>query len=575
MSKKKRQKTKRKAGASPVPEEAWWEKGWVPFALIAGVGALAHIWCLNAVFYMDDLWKIRDSYEIEYGSWWKMSLQQWTYFWWSVQWHLFGKSPVGYHAVNWLLHVAVAVVTYLLGRELLRESGHGRGLALAGALLFVSVPLGSEILNYARAQDLAWVVLFSLLACWFFAKWAARGGFWWLLLVPLMVAGATFSKGPGIGHALMMLALVVVTILLKERRDRKRRKSWIIGIAALGILVLLIAFPLLEGRWEWALARFERGNFQWHAVTLCRVFWQFIGLFFNPSGLSADHMVAETRSWKDIAAVWAVAGVAVWTLLSLGLLFWRKSRVLGVCLFLTVGAILYRFLFYTNEYMPEYRIYPALPWFSLAVVIVVHGLWRALRINVSPAPLMGLVLIVASFLSAKRSFLWHDLDDLMANVLEQYPAQSRAIWILHRRDIDNGEIEAVIRRQQSDWPKLAKTMRDLYFAEKELREHNSGLYWAAHAAVKGIYARAVAEKVGPLTGLGIIDQLEAELRQMEIKQDLHWQIFRRQKGFVLEIAGRYDEALELLEDSAKGNNFHADYLRVKALAEGKKSPEGG
>ena len=51
-------------------------------------------------------------------------------------------------------------------------------VALFGALLFAVHPLASEIPNYARTQDLAWVTLFSLLASWAFL----------FLIAPLLAA---------------------------------------------------------------------------------------------------------------------------------------------------------------------------------------------------------------------------------------------------------------------------------------------------------------------------------------------------------------------------------------------------
>ena len=60
---------------------------------------------------------------------------------------------------------AVACVLFGFGRDFLRGRAPA-GVAWFGALLFAVHPLASEIPNYARTQDLAWVTLFSLLASW-------------------------------------------------------------------------------------------------------------------------------------------------------------------------------------------------------------------------------------------------------------------------------------------------------------------------------------------------------------------------------------------------------------------------
>ncbi|MEM0896878.1 MAG: hypothetical protein AAGJ79_08315, partial [Verrucomicrobiota bacterium] len=398
----------------------------------------------------------------------------------------------------------------------------------------------------------------------------------WGLPVPLMVVGAMFSKGPGVLHAVMMLGAVAAALITKEhwRSVRRHWKPW------LGVLALLILGGVLfSHELAWAVGRLSKrweGNLlMWHAVTMCRVFWQFVVLFFNPADLSADHLIGETKSWKDVAAVWSVVGVALWTLFSVCLFFGRKPRPLGACLLLTVGAILLRFLYYINEFMPEYRIYPGLPWMSLAVAALGWMLWSALRFGVRPAGLVAALVLVSCLFSAQRSFLWHDLDRLMADVLEQYPGQSRAMWVLQRRDIDERNWDAVIERQRSEWPAVVEAFRKEYLAWKGVRFYSTGHFALADVAMHGMYARALSGKYGPAIGSAEIDRLEVKMKKLEIEQDLHWSLFRHAKALILEDAGRFDEALAILEEESKGTNFHGDYLRVKSKVEAANGAKGG
>ncbi|NJM39108.1 MAG: hypothetical protein HC845_15330 [Akkermansiaceae bacterium] len=163
---------------------------------------------------MDDTVQITDSDVVKNGNFTAIGISAWTYLCYVLQYRLFGMSAVGFHAVNWLLHTAVACVLFGFGRDFLknRYSWH---VAIFGALLFAVHPLASEIPNYVRTQDLAWATLFSLLAAWALMLFLRDGHWLKLLGCGVCVLGATFSKGPGLAHALMMCGAVgMVTMQL-------------------------------------------------------------------------------------------------------------------------------------------------------------------------------------------------------------------------------------------------------------------------------------------------------------------------------------------------------------------------
>lgn len=102
----------------------WWPWAWAwpwPWAWIVAASALAHLWCLGSQFYLDDFSQIRDSEIVRSGRFWEMPRSTWTYLGYSLQYRLFGMSVVGFHAVNWLLHTAVACVLLGFGRDFLRD----------------------------------------------------------------------------------------------------------------------------------------------------------------------------------------------------------------------------------------------------------------------------------------------------------------------------------------------------------------------------------------------------------------------------------------------------------------------
>ncbi|MCU0779200.1 MAG: hypothetical protein MUF86_16250 [Akkermansiaceae bacterium] len=107
-------------GVKQAGKQAGGGHPWLPFVLIIAASALAHIWCLGSQFYLDDPTQIRDNEAIRVGDVFHGVALRWTNFGYFIQYKLFGLSPVGYHAVNWLLHTAVACVLFGFGRDFIR-----------------------------------------------------------------------------------------------------------------------------------------------------------------------------------------------------------------------------------------------------------------------------------------------------------------------------------------------------------------------------------------------------------------------------------------------------------------------
>ena len=546
---------------------------WLPFLCIIAASALAHLWCLGSQFYMDDATGIRDNEGLRSGELFRGVLLGWTHFWYTVQFRAFGMSPVGFHAVNWLLHTAVACVLFGLGRDFLRGRAN-EGVAWFGALLFAVHPLASEIPNYARTQDLAWVTLFSLLAAWSLLRFLQGGGRMNLFWMALGITGATMSKGPGFFHVMMMVTAVGLAALTPVHWGSFRRWIWwVVGAIALGFAVLWLVGVL--PRW----LAYPRNNwfeprFIGHAYTLARVFWEFAWRAVIPVSLCSDHHIAETlvppgAGWfgiPDKAAMFAAAAMLTLTAFSL-FLSWRKTtRPFGVCLFLFTATILFRVMYLIPEFMPEYRIYPGMPWFCLGAAILLGALWNRLPGGGSPRFVALLILLPCILLSARRSFVWHDIDRLTADVLKQYPAQARAVWELQDRDINAGAWQKVIDRQQTMWPGVFRKFLEENQRLAPKRELPSGHFALADVACHGRYALAIAHVKGPAAGLAEIHRLEAYMKQLRMDPEehkIHWGYFYQSKLLVLEQAGEHPAALDLIQQVGADRFKKADVDRIK------------
>ena len=264
----------------------------MPFLCIIAASALAHLWCLGSQFYLDDIPQIRDSAVVRDGELAGTGWLFWTTLWYHLQYRIFGMSAAGFHAVNWVLHTSVACVLFGFGRDFVRDRWPA-GVALFGALLFAVHPLASEIPNYARTQDLAWVTLFSLLAAWAMLGFLRDGGWWKAVVCVVFMLGATFSKGPGLFHAIIAVGAVELAFLQPKHLRIFRQYPW----QSAGVVALLLAAFWVVGGMSARLAMLDGRvdpRFIGHAYTLSRVFWEFAWRSVIPVALSSDHEITET-----------------------------------------------------------------------------------------------------------------------------------------------------------------------------------------------------------------------------------------------------------------------------------------
>lgn len=528
---------------------------WLPFLGIVAASALAHLWCLGSQFYMDDIPQIRDSAAVRSGDLFGIGWLSWSMLWYHLQFRMFGMSPVGFHAVNWILHTGVACALFAFGRDFTRDRWPA-GVALFGALLFAVHPLASEIPNYARTQDLAWVTLFSLLAAWAIVGFLRDGGWWKTVACVVFILGATFSKGPGMFHAIIAVGAVTLAFLESKHLRIIRRYPW----QSAGVLFLGMAAFWMVGHMERRLSTlniWDDSRFIGHAYTLSRVFWEFAWRSIVPLALSSDHQITETLVppgapfWNipDKGAMAAAAAFLALAAFSVAL-GWRKStRLFGVCLFVYVATILFRVFYAIPEFMPEYRIYPGLPWFCLGAAILLAAAWKSLFETLSPRVPALILLALFALLSAKRSFVWHNTGSLAGDVLKRYPARARAMWELQQRDVDSQNWQKIIDRQRQMWPEVERQFVTQNQRLAPLREVPSGDFVLAMVGIFGSYARAVAHVESPAAGLRIMEQLAAHMTLMKMTPEnkpLEWDHFYHAKALILESAGNYQAAIDCL-----------------------------
>lgn len=367
-----------------------------------------------------------------------------------------GFSPIAFHVLNLCIHVFLSIFVLWSIRDFQRflaPDGGNTGssfFAILVALVFACHPLGSEPVNYARCTPILLVGMFSYIAAWATLRLycvptnRVMSG----AIVALSVVLATFSKEPGLIHALGSVGLVMWFCRGKSGNlGSEGYKKWIISG---GLIAALLAAP------AWALgkvvvAAVSKPEFFNHILTQCRVFWMYVQKLFLPIDLSVDHYILWTNSWQDWSALVALAAILI---VVAGLaIFGKRNRLIGLAVALASFHLLLRMGYVIgHEMMVEYRTYPSLPWGAVILVSILISIGNKLTFKKEILRICVAAIVVSlALLSIARSTLWSNPSALARDALRQYPDNNRAraalmrqLLLLERFDLVAAEHEGVL-----------------------------------------------------------------------------------------------------------------------------------
>lgn len=314
----------------------------------------------------------------------------WFTFWANYQ--IAGDQAWIWHAVNLVLHVAVALLLLDLLQRLIAP-----GAALIAALIFAVHPILAEPVNYIFARGTLLAALFCLLAvrCWIRDRvWCAVGWF----------AAAMLAKEEA-------AALPVFLILL----DWSRRRSFRIGpLAAMFGLDLILGLRVV---WATTVVAGSQAGVQagisplaYFAVQGIAI-WRYLRMLILPWGFTVDVAITKPPLW--LAAL-AWAGVAAISILAA-----RRFRDLHAGFWLVGGLVLLApssTILPASDLAADRRLYLPMIALSAAAALVVAGFDRRV---------LAAALLVLAGIAVRYSLVWQTPESLWTEAKEHAPEKIR------------------------------------------------------------------------------------------------------------------------------------------------------
>lgn len=369
---------------------------------------------------------------------------------WSLEWGFWQDWASGYRIVNITLHIANAVLIYLL---VSRIFGLKR-LAGVLALIFLIHPLQTESITYATATSDPlsgfWVLLGSYLYLQvlekeiFSKKYFVTVGIFALALM----TRETMIVFPGV------LALLDVTnrIVNKKSIDFGPWMSVafvrLLPFVGLTALYLLLRATVLNFGGTFNLYQEQNAftqDFFIRLFTFWKVLEMYIELLLAPLGLHMERQVAWSYSVDNIRVI--LGGVVMIGSGVIAILTLKKYPVVtfGIVWFWLFLLLTSNLAIPVNALMYEHWMYLPMIGFWLVVLFAVFWLCQRWRLLIYFIVFLGAIYFAwLSYLTIMRNFDWRDPIGFYTKTLEYAPGSVRLLNNLGMSYADSGYLEKAI-----------------------------------------------------------------------------------------------------------------------------------
>lgn len=300
-----------------------------------------------------------------------------------------GQDPLGYHALNLLLHLGAVLLAYECLRRILPERA-----ALVAAALFAVHPLQAEAVDYVWGRSIVLAALLSLAAllCWITGRpWAAVAYF----------AAALLAKEE-------CAAFPLVLAMLPARPRGRSHIAVMLGLSVAAGARVIYAAAVTPG----APAGLHAGISPWkYLLAQGPVILRYLRLLIVPYGFTVD---------ADIHVPAVGLGVLAWAgIAALAVFLWRYRRHPGA-MWLLAGLILLipsSSVFPAADLSADRRMY--LPFLGFAAAAG----WLLTRVRT--AALAVVVAVGLAGVSMGRTHVWMTEERLWREAVRRAPEKVR------------------------------------------------------------------------------------------------------------------------------------------------------
>lgn len=286
---------------------------------------------------------------------------------------VFQENPAGYHAVNWLLFAAVAVLFFEILNYVLKDPP----TALIAAGLYAAHPINSMLVNYKTASSMVIYIILLQMSFWAFAVFSDKRK---PHLYTLSLAGYFLSL---LSHEVSFIFPVYLVLFLRFMKGNSWREALkaCAPFAAVFLLYMLIRLPIEHLRPIEGLFYLPISIFEYTASIAPLVFWYISKLF-----LPVDVLFLQEGSLARSGILFwniALAGAAILGVYLLSIRWRTGAQAFALALFLTgfipagLASFVYTYKYHLLIFEPHWFGFASIGFFLLAALGIKFFVIRA------------------------------------------------------------------------------------------------------------------------------------------------------------------------------------------------------
>lgn len=353
----------------------------------------------------------------------------------------------GYHAINIAIHIANALIVYIivslsfrtpfLNRSRLKKYSHH--IALFSGLFFVSHPLQTEAVTYILQRLVVLSAMFYLFSTATYigsrlsSRRLSRYGLYALALISAFLGMKTKENTFTLPIAITIYEFIFF-------KDNIRKRGLLLFPFLLTMLIIPFAYFNMNSGFVNAIMEsttvapgMSRTNY---LFTQFSVVVSYMRLLLFPVDQSVDHNHALFYSFFEPQVFFSF--ILLLSIFGFGIYMLRHSRkefagrllTFGIFWFIVTLSVESSFM-PIGEIMVEYRIYLPSTGFFIVVVVLFYSLFDYAKktwpfFGKAFAPLLLLTVVVMSGAAYARNTVWKSEISLWEDVVEKFPQNSRA-----------------------------------------------------------------------------------------------------------------------------------------------------
>lgn len=380
-------------------------------------------------------------------------------------------NPFGYHLVNILLHIANAILVYVLVLNLFKK----HTVSLLASLFFVSHPLHTQAVTYIAGAADVLATFFILASFYFFIKFANSPKIKPNYIISLILfILALLSKEFAIIYPFILLCYVHVFVDIDKKKEIFK-KTYLFFIVILVYFVLRCFLGLNKiGIYTEDIGFYSR------TLTFFIVFVKYIKLFILPFPLHPDRMLVYINSIHDSYVLISLTAFLFFIYLILKTYSKQKEIFFGLSWFLIALIPISNIFVPINAQMADHWLYfPSIGLF-ISVSLILNSSLRIFH-RQKRYVMYFLIFVVITFyslLTIRQNRVWKDDKTLYTHILKYSPKSARIHYNLGELYRQDGEFNKAITKYnialdiKPDYISAYNNLGNLY---DEMREHDKAI----------------------------------------------------------------------------------------------------